>query len=391
MYLSTWEEKALQGEFGEATSIAMNVLTKVCRALKAERLVEIRHAHVAGVSYFNISDEGLELLEELASKGARVAVYTTANPASVTVSRFFEPFFDKNVVTKQRRVIDVLVSMGIDEKSFTCTPYKIRMPRQGEHLAWAESSAVIYANSIAGARTNREGAVVSLMAAITGRTCYCGYHVSENRYPTELIEVEFPVDSISAASAIGLYIGKITSGVPYIRVKIELGSRLRDVAIRSMLASIASTSSSALALIEGISPEAKKIDTKHLEKLAIDKKDLADILDCSCTSEGIEGILVGCPHVDLDEAHEILASSISKLKSLGVKKMFIATPIFEEHRIAGFIHSIEGIEVIYLPGACPVVSNLKAANILLMPTIHGKAYHYLPRLAGVASCILNIA
>lgn len=386
MYLTRWEEKALSGEFGEALRISMEVLVKVCRSLKAERLVEISHAHVSGVSYFNIGDEGLELLEDLATKGARVSVYTTANPASVALLDIFSTRYSSSIVDKQRRVVELLIKMGVESKSFTCAPYKLRYPSYGEHLAWAESSAVIYANSVVGARTNREGGVVALMAAIAGRTCYCGLHLDENRRLTEYIEVEFPVDSIALASALGLYIGRITRGVPYIKLGIKLSGRARDIAIRSMLASIATTSSSAMALIEGVSPEAKKsLSDVPGEKISIELRDIRRLIEDTCSNT----LYIGCPHIDVDEAKEIL-NILSKTGGTGIEKIYTTIPYYEFEYLTRLSENVGGVEVVYLPGVCLVVSDLSGVMGRLA-TIHGKARHYIPRLAGVESCLIGIA
>lgn len=387
MYLTKWEEKALQGEFGEPLRMAMNVLVKVCKALKGEKLIDIAHAHISGISYFNIGDEGLELLQDLARKRARVLVYTTANPSSIAIIDEFASVYGVDVVVKQRNIVESLIAIGIDDKSFTCVPYKLRAPRYGEHLAWAESSAVIYANSIAGAKTNREGGITSLMAAIAGRTCFCGMHINENRRPTELIEVSFPVNSIALASALGLFIGKVIRGIPYIKAVFKLNGVIRNIAIRSMLSSIASTSNTSLALIEGITPDYANADLKGLEKISVGINDVKDFIDGKCS----DAMFLGCPHIDIEETEELLADIVGRLKGYGIKKVYIAIPLLGLHKLSELNRVIDGIDIVYLPGVCPVVSDLKLTKIYSISTIHGKAYHYLPKLAGVSSCLLNIA
>ncbi|MEM0371486.1 MAG: aconitase X catalytic domain-containing protein [Ignisphaera sp.] len=386
MYLSKWEEKALQGEFGEALQLSMNVLVKVCRALKAEKLVEISHAHVSGVSYFNIGDEGIEFLEDLVKKGAKTSIYTTANPASIAFLDKFRDSYSSEIIVKQRKIIDILMSIGIDRKSFTCIPYKLRMPVLGEHLAWAESSAVIYANSILGAKTNREGGITALMAAIAGRTCFSGMHLDENRCPTETIVIDFPIRSIAEASATGLYIGNAVRGIPYIKMKMYIDEKLKNVALRSFLASLASTSSCPLVLIEGVSPEAQKYVDKHssLEKISIDFKDVQTFFDSMCSPI----LYLGCPHIDIDELELILRNSIEVLKILKIEKLYVSVPMYEQEKILKYIGSLEGIEIVYLPGACPVVSDLK--NLKAMSTVHGKARHYIPKTAGASACLVDI-
>lgn len=386
MYLSKWEEKALHGEFGEILQISMNILTKVCKALRARKLVEIMHAHVSGVSYFNIGDEGLEFLEDLVTRKAKVSVYTTANPASLALSTEFSDVYASEIISKQKKIVELLRAMGIDRESFTCAPYKLRKPKISEHLAWAESSAVIYANSVVGAKTNREGGILALIAAIAGRTCFHGMHIDDNRYPTENIVINFPVNSIAEASALGLYIGSIIRGIPYIKIKFNVDEKLKDVALRSFLSSIASTSNSSLVFIDGISPEAIKYvnNCKSLEKISVDIKEIQNFFDSSCS----QFFYIGCPHIDLEEAQNIIEHSINTLKKFKIEKLYVSIPMYEQNKISEKISNIDGVEVIYLPGVCPVVSDLK--NLKSVATIHGKAKHYIPKLASASACLVNI-
>ena len=213
MYLNRTEEKMLSGEYGEVMRKAIEILVKVGEALGAEKLIEIGHAHISGVSYFNIGDEGLELLRDISREGVKVKVYTTANPYSLAGLGLYK---DESIVRKQRELIDILIKLGVDRESFTCIPYKLRRPAKGEHLAWAESSAVIYANSILGAYTNRESGITALMAALVGKTYDAGMHRLENRRVEVEVNVEFDVSSILESSLLGLHIGRIVKGIPLI-------------------------------------------------------------------------------------------------------------------------------------------------------------------------------
>ncbi len=388
MYLDKHEEKMLSGEYGEAVRIAMEIIVRVGEALGAERLVNISHAHISGVSYFNIGDEGLEFLSDLISKGARASIYTTANPSSIAILDPFTNIYNRDIVVKQYKIIKLLKSLGIDDKSFTCIPYKIRRPKINEHLAWAESSAVIYANSVVGAKTNREGGIVALMAAIIGKTYYSGMHIDENRLPTEIIKIDFPIGSIFEASIIGLHIGSITKGIPYIEMNMSVEDYVyRDIIIRNLLASIASTSDSPMAIIEGITPKLNKVTIKErLERITIDSVEIKRFSENICSNT----LFIGCPHITVEELRHISDKIFLGAKSLGIEKIFVALPqnsedttsIAEEFRK-------RGIEIVFLRGACPVVSNLKELNLHSLSTPHGKAFHYIPKLGGIKACLVN--
>jgi len=175
MYLNNIQEKMLAGEYGWAVKKAMEIIVKVGESMGAEKLVEIAHAHVSGVSYSNIGEAGLEFLKEFVEKGGRVRVYSTINPGCIDLSGESR-VIDKAFYEKQVLINNILREMGF-QQTYTCIPYIHRVPKTGEHLSWSESSAVIYANSVYGARTNREGGPLALASAITGYTYYAGLHV----------------------------------------------------------------------------------------------------------------------------------------------------------------------------------------------------------------------
>ncbi len=395
MYLTSWEERALDGEFGEALATAMRVIVEVGEALDAEKLIPISHAHISGVSVHNIGIEGVEFIEEMALKGARVSVYTTANPCSIAYLKKYRDVYGEKLYELQRRVVRALSMIGVDNRSYTCIPYVLRRPVLGEHLAWAESSAVIYANSVLGARTNREGGPVALMAAIAGRTYYAGLHIDENRVPKVLVRVELDVNSIAMASAVGLYIGETTSEIPLIQVRLVADSVMKEVLIKSMLASIATTSSLAMVFLDGITPELQRIRTEisNLEKLNVDLKDIKHYFEASCSNV----LLLGCPHMTMTEIRAIVGEiiKVEQLKKLGIEKLMVAVPRLVELIGGDTYNEItrhfakHGIELEFLPGVCPVVSDLRSVGLESVSTVHGKARHYIPRLAGVKACLVN--
>ena len=125
----------------------------------------------------------LQFLSEMAEGGGRVRVLTTLNPAGMDIENWPALGIPPEFAEKQLRVLEAFSRMGVTT-TCTCTPYLTgNLPQFGEHLAWSESSAVCYANSIIGARTNREGGPSALAAALTGRTPEYGLHLAENRLP----------------------------------------------------------------------------------------------------------------------------------------------------------------------------------------------------------------
>ena len=188
MYLSREEEAIYQGERGETLARMMEILVALGDIYGAERLVPVRSVQIAGVSYKNIGQAGLEWISDLQGT---VAVPSILNPAGMDLCRWKEMGIDEDFAEKQLQVIEAYRKLGV-AIDCTCTPYQIydSLAGPGDHLAWSESSAVSYANSVIGARTNREGGPSALAAALVGKTALYGYHLDENRRPTHLIEVE---------------------------------------------------------------------------------------------------------------------------------------------------------------------------------------------------------
>lgn len=388
MYLTKDEERIYSGEYGEVVEKAIKIIVKVGEALGASRLVQVSHVHISGVSYFNIGDEGLELLRDLRDKGARVQVYTTANPYSLAGLGLYK---EKEITEKQLEIIKILTDIGVEPQSFTCIPYKLRKPGLGEHLAWAESSAVIYANSVIGAKTNREGGLIALMAAIIGRTYYAGMHLDSERVARITIIPTFEIDSILMASLLGLYIGRISKTIPYIKAKFKVQNNIAlDIMIRNMLASIASTSDIPLAVIDGITPEGT-YSVEEEERIDIDRKDIEEHIHY-CNSDTL---LLGCPHIEPHELQYILDhSNMRTLMNYGIKRILVTMPKIslnaEVNEIIQKIKEKFKISVEIFPGACAVVSNLSMLGFSVIATPHGKALHYLPSLAGVKACPINV-
>ncbi len=188
MYLTKEEERIYEGEYGWANQICMKILVRLGELFNASRLILVSSAHVSGVSYKTLGDAPAEFLKALSDAEVKVKTKATLNPQSVD-QEYLCKKLPENLCKKQREILGYFEKMGF-ENSLTCTPYYLETPRKNSHLAWAESSAVVYANSVIGAWTNREGGPSALAAAIIGKTPDYGVHQSENRQPTTLVEGE---------------------------------------------------------------------------------------------------------------------------------------------------------------------------------------------------------
>src|SRR5512137_99659 len=184
MYLTKEEEKILNGEKGEVMERLFRLLVNLGDIYNADKMISVGSVQVAGVSYKSIGEPGTEFLEDMASKHAKVKVLTYLNPAGMDLENWKELGFPHNFANNQIRIMNAFKKMGIIITA-TCTPYLAgNLPRFREHIAWSESSAVCFSNSVIGARTNREGGPSALAAAILGKTPNYGFHIWENRQPT---------------------------------------------------------------------------------------------------------------------------------------------------------------------------------------------------------------
>ncbi|MCI4371515.1 MAG: aconitase X catalytic domain-containing protein [Thermoplasmata archaeon] len=282
-----------------AQRTAMRILLAVGELSEAPRLVRVTSAHVSGASYKMIGDPGLEFLEDF-SRTAKVSVPTTVNPLGTDLAQWRELGIPPEFAEKQARIARAYEAMGV-QPSFTCTPYLIgEPPAFGEHIAWAESNAVCFANSVLGARTNREGGPSALAAAIVGATPYYGLHTDEGREPTTIANVDVKPKGLDY-SLIGLVAGeRVGDGVPFFR-----GFRGTVADLRWLGAALASSGSCGMFHLEGVTPEARKSRTKGLRSVSITRSDLREAKRSYSNGSEAELIGLGSPQLSREELRDV--------------------------------------------------------------------------------------
>ncbi len=291
----------LDGEEGYAARKSMEILVALGDIFGAERLIKVGSVQVAGVSYHNLGDAGLEFLNELAKDG-KVKVLTTLNPAGMDLENWRQLGISEEFAAKQNLVIDAFTRMGI-LISCTCTPYLIgNLPRYGEHIAWSESSAVTFANSVIGAKTNREGGPSALAAAFVGKTPCYGLHLDENRVPDVHVQVNAALAKLSDWGALGYAIGKKAENkIPYI-------TGIKDAELdelKSFCASVVTYGSKPLFYMQGITPASETVQAPK-DTVTIEQSDIQNAYDnINDEVSDIDFVCVGCPHCSIKEIAEI--------------------------------------------------------------------------------------
>ena len=358
MKLTQEEQDMLDGKYGKSTRKSMEILTTLGEIFDAECMVDVYGVQIAGVSYDNLGEAGLEFLSEMAIDG-KVRVLTTLNPAGMDRENWQALGIDEEFAKNQNRAIEAFAKMGIIT-TCSCTPYLIgNTPHYGQHLAWAESSAVCYANSVIGARTNREGGPSALASALTGKTPKYGYHLDKNRHGQVLFKINSPVKGTDEFGVLGKIIGdklvELGKKIPYI-----MGIPLATVEeLKSFCASVATYGGTGLFHMEGITPEYNKYPKPKDIVFEINQDDLdktrAELIDDDIE---LDFISIGCPHASIHEI-EIIASLLEGKK---VKKEFWITTARPTKRIAdemGYSKIIEDAGAKFAADTCCVVAPIK--------------------------------
>jgi predicted aconitase len=389
MYLTKNEEKMLDGEEGYAVKKSMEILVALGNIYGAEKLIEVGSVQVAGVSYHNLGDAGLEFLNELAKDG-KVKVLTTLNPAGMDLEDWRNLGIDPEFARKQNLVIDAFRKMGI-LISCTCTPYLIgNLPRYGEHIAWSESSAVTFANSVIGAKTNREGGPSALAAAFVGKTPCYGLHLDENRVPDTHVEVTAELSKFSDWGALGYCVGKqVQNKIPYI-------TGITDVSLdelKSFCASVVTFGSKPLFYMRGITPASEKYKPPK-EKIILEDSDIREAYEAiNDEVEDIDFVCIGCPHASIKEIAKI-ADLLKNKKISANTEFWVATSRSMKHLAdnRGYTEAIEKAGGKFACDTCMAVAPLKG-RFRAVATTSAKGCYYsrhnkmLTKMGSLEECI----
>lgn len=373
----TDEEKAmLAGGRGEASRRAMEIVVALGEIFGAEDLIPIKSAQIAGVSYKNLGDAGLEFLQEWAGQGARVQVPTGLNPAGMDRHNWKRLGIPEAFAAKQTAVLDAFSAMNV-RMTCSCTPYLVGLlPQRGDHLAWAESSAVIFANSVIGARTNREGGPSALAAAIAGRTARYGFHRDEGRRGTHRVRVLCPLKGQADYAALGFLVGDwVGSGVPYITGPGLKASPAQEE-LKALGAALSVSGGVAMFHMEGLTPEAEAgRPPDGAPAIAVDT--LQPVYDQLNTPDGdqVDFVSIGCPHASLEELRWIAREVAGKMLKTPLW-ITAGRAVAEEAEREGLKQALETSGATVVADTCPVVAPLRDLGFRAIATNSAKEAFY---------------
>jgi len=370
MHLTRQEEKMLDGEYGWANQVSMKILVRLGELFGATRLIPIQSAHLSGVSYKHMGDASIDFLTALAEGGGKAQTQSTLNPSSFDPT-YLPKRYHRERLEKQSSIIDLYTRMGINP-TLTCTPYYLREPKQGQHLAWAESSAVIYANSVLGAWTNREGSPSALAAALIGKTPDYGVHQAANRQPNVLVKVETSLKNEAEYGALGILLGKM------LKDKIPVFKGLQgssDDDLKQLGAGMASSGMTAL-FYHKIRSEKNKLET-----IAIETKDIKEAASglCTTTAEAPDLVFIGCPHCSLKEVKSVASLLEGKKMRKGIE-LWVCTSRHVRERAKNYIDIIERAGGHVLCDTCVLITWVKDLGMHTLMTNSAKTAFYAPTL-----------
>jgi predicted aconitase len=351
MKLTQEEKEMLAGKYGNAVKKSMEILVALGEIYGADRLIPVSSVQISGVSYDNLGDAGLEFLSEMARDG-KVLVKTTLNPAGMDMENWRALGIDENFARKQKLVIEAFAKMGV-ETTCTCTPYFIgNRPAMGDHIAWGESSAVTFANSVLGARTNKEGGPSTIASALTGRTAAYGLHIDANRKAQFTVIVETALENSMQFGALGYVIGKMAHG----RIPLIKGiAHASEDDLKSLSASLVTYGGAPMFHIDGITPESTQVPS---EMHHIGVGDMNRAIDEMNDGVDPDFIFLGCPHCSLNEL-EAIANFMEGKKTEKELWIGVARPIKLQADKLGYTATIEKSGAKFACDTCHVVAPLK--------------------------------
>lgn len=401
MKLTDFEKALADGAEGAAKQKAMDLLMRYGEALGAERLCETNN--VAGV--WTVSNP---ILRDYTRNGMD-AVFSEFNldsrdivetPNTVAYSCQLIQGVDPASPEMREATGDAADLQKAGEAYFgkrgvamfsTCTPYQVgNVPVMGEHCAWMESSAVIYCNSVLGARTNTEGRESTGAASITGRIPYWGYHIPENRRGTHLVEVDVPTDDIMDWGMLGYWIGwEVEEDIPVLSGKLIAPSMIK---LKHFGAAAASSGGVEMYHVPGTTPEARSVEeafggrakTATLRYGAAERRATYENLNANGKSRAVDFVMLGCPHNSIEQigriARVLEGRSVSASSALWV---FTPRAIKDVSDRNGYTEIIERAGGRVYVDTCPAISRQMPKGTKVVATDSAKQAHYLPAITGV--------
>lgn len=378
----------LRGDHGPATKMAMSILVRMAEISGAKELLDITGAHIDSTVY--IGDAGLEFAEKLASLGAKVSVPTTLNVSGLDEHHWQEWSVSSEWARQAHRQMVAYQSMGTIP-TWTCAPYQTEMkPAFGQQIAWGESNAIAFANSVLGARTERYPDLFDICCAITGRAPAIGLHLTENRAGNLLLQLENIPEALQLRDdfypVLGHFMGKVSGE------KIPVINGMDVIPTEDHLKALgaASASSGAVAMFHmvGVTPEAPTLEAafqgkQSKETIIVTMDMLHESYDAltHTDSERLDMVVLGSPHFSIAEFKQLVPLVKDKQKHPNVKFLITSSrAMVQLAKQAGILESLQAFGAQLTVDTCILTSPMLPEETKYLMTNSAKFAYYAPGL-----------
>jgi predicted aconitase len=384
--LSSDDRAMADGDRGEAARFAMRIVVGQAGAVRAAGLIDVTSAHIDGCLYHG--QASLDFAERLVAAGAEVSIPSTLNVGTLDLLHPDLYRGDPRTAGKARRLMDLYVQMGC-RPTWTCAPYQLSTrPRLGEHVAWAESNAIVFANSVLGARTDRYGDFIDICAAITGRVPDAGLHRAENRRGQVVFKLMNIPDGLLHDDVLYPILGHLVGARAGTRVPVIEGltPTTSEDQLKALGAAAASSGAVALFHAVGVTPEAPTIDSALQGAAPESVVDVTPELirrardDLSTAGEGpITAVSLGTPHFSLAEFERLLPLLDGLRLHPGIR-LYISTgrDVLAKVRQQGWLSLIESFGATLVTDTCTYISPILDPGPQVVMTNSGKWAYYAP-------------
>ena len=389
--LTDKDRAMLRGDEGAAAKMAMNIIVRMAEVSGAKELLDITGAHIDSTVY--IGDAGLEFAERLASLGAKVAVPTSLNVSGLDEHHWQEWAVPPEWARQAQRQMEAYRSMGTTP-TWTCAPYQTEAsrPKFRQQIAWGESNAIVFANSVIGARTERYPDLFDICCAVTGRAPAIGSHLTENRAGELLLQLrDIPLalqQSDDFYPVLGHFIGKIARDrIPVIH---GLAVSPAEDQLKALGAASASSGGVALFHVVGVTPEAPTLESEFQYKSPHETIDVTmDLLRDAraelthTDSDELDMVVLGSPHFSLAEFKRLAPLVAGKQKHPRVKFLVTSSRAMTQlAKRAGYLDSLQSFGAQLTVDTCILTTPMLPPEVKRLMTNSAKFAYYTPGLLG---------